>query len=77
LSGLELLAQRAEYRAADARQHAAQARDQACRDAERGDDRAERLRLGEADAHERAARVTEATAALYRHRVRYLQTQQP
>jgi len=72
LPALEQLAARAERRAAHARRHAAEARDHAGRDRAHGDDESERLHLREAEAHERAALVTEQTAALYRRRVRCL-----
>lgn len=66
----ELLA-RVEERAANARRHAAEARRQALRDAHAGEPGLERIHLMEAEAHERAARVTEETAALYRSRLRH------
>jgi len=74
LAILHKLAARADLRAAHARQHAADARDVARSDAARGDHYAEKIHLSEAEAHEGAARVTEQTAALYRNRVRRLQT---
>jgi hypothetical protein len=62
---------RVEERAARARRHAAEARRQAQSDADLGDARLERIHLMEAEAHDRAARVTEETAALYRSRLRH------
>ena len=68
-SALEALAARAEERAVNIRRHAAQARREASLDRVRGDRDAEQLHLGEAETHERSARVIEQTAALYRRRV--------
>jgi hypothetical protein len=69
LSVLEELAAQTEERAAQTRWHADEARKLARADAARGDAVAESLHLGEALAHEGAARIIEETAALYRHRV--------
>lgn len=69
---LEELASRAERRAAEARQHAAGARERAGREASDGHSENESICRREAQAHERAARLNEQTAALYRRRVRRL-----
>ena len=74
---LEALAQRTEERAAHARRNADLARDEARRNAEQRDHKAERLHLREAELHEEVARVTEKTAALYRSRIRYLRGREP
>jgi hypothetical protein len=59
------LAARAEQRAATAREHAAIAREQMRRDAAARDHAAEMLHRRETDAHARAARCQEQTAALF------------
>jgi hypothetical protein len=66
-------AARAEERAVQARRHAEEAREQARLHAAGGDPEAEMVFRQEAEAHERAARVTETTAALYHQRIRHLQ----
>jgi hypothetical protein len=71
-ASMEELARRAEHRAAKARRHAAGAREQARRDALLNDHLAQTIHVREAAAHDRAADVTEQTAALDRSRVRRL-----
>lgn len=73
---LEELAARAERRAAHERKHAAWARERAGREAAHGRSENEIICRREAEAHERAARLNEQTAALYRRRIKRLGSNQ-
>lgn len=69
LRALQELAEAADARAARARAHATVAREQARQEEESGDDWAAEIHRREAIAHERAAKATAATAALYRQHI--------
>jgi hypothetical protein len=75
-AALEELATRAERRALKAREHATLARARAGREAAHGRIESESICRREAEAHERAARLNEQTAALYRRRVQRLVNKQ-
>lgn len=74
---LEDLVEETEARAARARSHAEAARLLAAREAAQGDQAGVALHLREAATHEKAARLNEQTAALYRERISAQRTPPP